>query len=103
MNAESNKMVDYAAIGEYYDQAHFIREFKNLVGVTPKERARVGSQAGEHVFLVVETDDCLRDYNRMKERGISFVSEPKHVPWGIEAVFEDLYGNQLDLLQPIRQ
>lgn len=36
MNAESNKMVDYAAIGEYYDQAHFIREFKNLVGVTPK-------------------------------------------------------------------
>ena len=70
---------------------------------TEIKRARVGSQAGEHVFLVVETDDCLRDYKRMKEKGVSFVSEPKHVSWGIEAVFEDLYGNQLDLLQPSRQ
>lgn len=67
---------------------------------TEKKRANIGSQAGEHVFLVVETEDCLRDYERMKANGVTFKSEPKHVPWGIEVVFEDLYGNQLDLLQP---
>lgn len=67
---------------------------------TDQKSARIGSQSGEHVFLVVETEDCLGNYKRMKENGVSFASEPKHMPWGIEVVFKDLYGNQLDLLQP---
>lgn len=36
MHNESNKIIDYAAVGEYYDQAHFSRVFKNIVGVTPQ-------------------------------------------------------------------
>lgn len=67
---------------------------------TDAKRARIGSQAGEHVFVVVETEDCLGDYARMKGLGVKFAGEPVHVPWGIEVVFEDLYGNKLDLLQP---
>lgn len=67
---------------------------------TEQKRQSIGSQAGEHVFLVVETDDCLRDYEQMKEKGVRFADEPKHMPWGIEVVFEDVYGNRLDLLQP---
>lgn len=67
---------------------------------TEEKRAIVGKQAGGHVFLVVETGDCPGDYARMKENGIFFEGEPKSVPWGIEVVFEDLYGNKLDLLQP---
>jgi catechol 2,3-dioxygenase-like lactoylglutathione lyase family enzyme len=59
----------------------------------------VGSQAANHVLLVVETDDCRRDYEAMKAKGVVFHGEPSEVPWGIEVVFEDLYGNQIDLLQ----
>ncbi|MBB6673715.1 VOC family protein [Cohnella nanjingensis] len=60
---------------------------------------RVGSQAANHVFLVVHTDDCRRDYEAMKSRGVHFFGEPRDVPWGVEVVFEDLYGNRLDLVQ----
>jgi len=66
---------------------------------TDEKNARVGSQAAQHVFLVIETDDCIRDYHRMKEKGVTFHGEPNDMPWGIEVVFEDLYGNRFDLLQ----
>ncbi|MCM3700112.1 VOC family protein [Paenibacillus macerans] len=66
---------------------------------TADKAARVGSQAAGHVFLTVQTDDCYRDYEKMKANGIKFFGEPKEVPWGIEVVFEDLYGNRLDLVQ----
>lgn len=66
---------------------------------TVEKAERVGSQAADHVFLVIETDDCLGDYKKMKSKGVKFYGEPKEVPWGIEVVFEDLYGNRFDLLQ----
>src|SRR5690606_40622848 len=37
---------------------------------TDQKRSRVGSQAGEHVFLVVETEDCEGHYERMKQNGV---------------------------------
>lgn len=35
----------------------------------------------------------------MTERNVKFVREPKEEPYGIVAVFADLYGNLWDLLQ----
>lgn len=66
---------------------------------TAEKEARLGTQAANHVFMVVHTDDCYRDYEKMKSNGVNFFGEPKEVPWGIEVVFEDLYGNRLDLVQ----
>ncbi|WP_245552928.1 VOC family protein [Brevibacillus massiliensis] len=66
---------------------------------TAEKLERVGSQAANHVLLVLQTDDCLRDYRMMKAKGVHFFGEPKTVPWGVEVVFEDLYGNRFDLLQ----
>ena len=60
----------------------------------------VGKQGGGFCLLVLETDDCYRDYRLFKARGVNFLSKPREVNWGIEVVFEDLYGNKLDLLQP---
>ncbi|MGB6152139.1 MAG: VOC family protein [Pricia sp.] len=60
----------------------------------------VGNQSGGRVFLFLFTDDFWRDYNRMLEKGISFVRPPKEQPYGKVAVFEDLYGNMWDLLEP---
>jgi len=65
-----------------------------------KQRAYIGNQAGGRVFLFLFTDDFWRDYNKMLERGIHFVRPPKEEKYGIVAVFEDLYGNLWDLLEP---
>ena len=59
----------------------------------------IGNQAGGRVFLFRETDDFDRDYALYKERGVSFIRDPKLAPYGQVAVFEDLYGNRWDLVQ----
>ena len=67
-----------------------------------EEASRIGNQTGGRVFLFLHTDDFWRDYNAMQEKGVKFVREPKEEPYGTVAVFEDLYGNKWDLLQPKR-
>jgi len=59
----------------------------------------VGNQAGGRVFLFLNTDDFWRDYTNMVSVGIAFVREPKSEPYGMVAVFRDLYGNLWDLLE----
>jgi catechol 2,3-dioxygenase-like lactoylglutathione lyase family enzyme len=65
-----------------------------------EESSRIGNQTGGRVFLFLHTDDFWRDYQAMLARGVKFVREPKEEDYGTVAVFEDLYGNQWDLLQP---
>jgi catechol 2,3-dioxygenase-like lactoylglutathione lyase family enzyme len=65
-----------------------------------QQQARVGSQTGGRVFLFLYTDNFWRDYERYKTSGVVFVREPKLEPYGRVAVFEDLYGNLWDLLEP---
>ena len=67
---------------------------------TPEQVSSIGNQTGGRVFLFLSTDDFWRDYNEMLAAGVSFVREPKNAPYGTVAVFEDLYGNQWDLLEP---
>lgn len=64
------------------------------------QRAAIGAQTGGRVFLFLYTDDLARDVARYKAAGIHFVREPREQPYGTVAVFEDLYGNLWDLLQP---
>ena len=65
----------------------------------PEQASRIGNQTGGRVFLFLNTDDFWRDYRQMTERNVKFIREPKEEPYGIVAVFEDLYGNLWDLLQ----
>lgn len=65
----------------------------------PEQGPFVGNQTGGRVFLFLNTDDFWRDYRSMQAKGIRFVREPKQADYGMVAVFEDLYGNQWDLLQ----
>ncbi|HEY0438250.1 MAG TPA: VOC family protein, partial [Phenylobacterium sp.] len=61
---------------------------------------RVGDQTGGRVMLFLETDDFERDHGRMRAAGVRFVEKPRQEPYGTVAVFEDLYGNRWDLIQP---
>lgn len=63
----------------------------------------IGHQTGGSVFLFLYTDDFWRDYHKMVERKINFVRPPAEYEYGTVAVFEDLYGNLWDLLQPKEQ
>ena len=67
---------------------------------TLEQASRIGNQTGGRVFLFLHTDDFWRDYRQMKARGIKFRETPRDEPYGTVAVFEDLYGNQWDLLEP---
>jgi catechol 2,3-dioxygenase-like lactoylglutathione lyase family enzyme len=60
----------------------------------------VGNQTGGRVFLFLFTDDFRRDYEKLKNREIKFVRPPQHFEYGTVAVFEDLYGNMWDLIEP---
>ncbi|MFR0354763.1 VOC family protein [Streptomyces sediminimaris] len=65
-----------------------------------EQRARVGDQTGGRVGFFLHTDDFARDHARMLAAGVTFLEEPRHEPYGSVAVFQDLYGNRWDLLQP---
>lgn len=65
-----------------------------------EERSRIGNQTGGRVFLFLETDDFLRDHAAMTLRGVIFQEKPRFEPYGAVAVFEDLYGNLWDLIEP---
>ncbi|HHB79940.1 MAG TPA: VOC family protein [Saprospiraceae bacterium] len=65
-----------------------------------KQMESVGNQTGGRVGFFLFTDDFWRDYNKMTERGVNFVRSPNKFDYGTVAVFEDLYGNLWDLIEP---
>ena len=68
--------------------------------IDDEQRSRIGNQTGGRVFLFLYTDDFWRDYNKMLADNIKFVRQPKKEDYGTVAVFEDLYGNLWDLVEP---
>ena len=69
---------------------------------SPQQHIRIGDQTGGRVFLFLHTDDFWRDYERYRAAGVTFVRPPAQESFGIVAVFQDLYGNLWDLVQPVR-
>jgi catechol 2,3-dioxygenase-like lactoylglutathione lyase family enzyme len=63
--------------------------------------ASIGNQTGGRVFLFLHTDDFWRDYNNLVAQNIKFIRPPKEEAYGTVAVFEDLYGNLWDLIEPL--
>ncbi|OQW44081.1 MAG: hypothetical protein A4S16_04495 [Proteobacteria bacterium SG_bin6] len=67
---------------------------------TLEQRRMIGRQAAGRVFLFLETDDFARDHAAFIAAGVRFLEPPRHEPYGTVAVFEDLYGNRWDLIEP---
>jgi catechol 2,3-dioxygenase-like lactoylglutathione lyase family enzyme len=110
------------AIHFYTQKLHFdliedakLSETKRWVLVAPKgstcalllakaaneeQASRVGNQTGGRVFLFLHTDDFERDYQNLLDQQIKIVRQPSKEPYGTVAVFEDLYGNLWDLIEP---
>jgi catechol 2,3-dioxygenase-like lactoylglutathione lyase family enzyme len=68
--------------------------------VGSEQISRIGNQTGGRVFLFLYTDNFRRDYEFLKMKGVKFVREPSEESYGTVAVFADLYGNLIDLIEP---
>ncbi|MFN0173906.1 MAG: VOC family protein [Saprospiraceae bacterium] len=66
-----------------------------------EQRSHVGNQTGGRVFLFLHTDDFWRDYHKLLENEVVIVREPSVEVYGTVAVFQDLYGNLWDLIEPV--
>jgi len=66
---------------------------------TDEDRALVGKQGGSQPLFGIVTDNCLREYRRMKDAGVQFHGEPKVQPYGTGVTLEDLYGNKIYMNQ----
>jgi catechol 2,3-dioxygenase-like lactoylglutathione lyase family enzyme len=112
------------AIAFYVKKLHFVltedtvlSPTKRWVIVTPKgsecsillakaanegQKNRIGNQTGGRVFLFLQTDNFNRDYQNLIDQKITVVREPIIENYGTVAVFQDLYGNLWDLVEPIK-
>jgi catechol 2,3-dioxygenase-like lactoylglutathione lyase family enzyme len=67
------------------------------------EPARVFRQAARAIgrpMISLRTDDCRRDAEQLKAKGVVFVSEPARRDYGgMDAVFDDTCGNLINVHQ----
>ena len=71
-------------------------------GANEEQKSRIGNQTGGRVFLFLHTDNFKRDYQNLIDNNIRIVREPIIENYGTVAVFEDLYGNLWDLIEPTK-
>jgi catechol 2,3-dioxygenase-like lactoylglutathione lyase family enzyme len=65
-----------------------------------QQEASIGNQTGGRVGFFLQTDNFDRDFAEWTARGVKFHEQPRREVYGTVAVFEDLYGNTWDLIQP---
>ena len=56
-------------------------------------------QVGKNPTWSYGVDDCLKTYEELLEKGVKFSNPPTEQFYGTEAVFEDLYGNSISMVE----
>jgi catechol 2,3-dioxygenase-like lactoylglutathione lyase family enzyme len=62
--------------------------------------AALGKAAGGRVAYFLHTQDFDKSYEHMQAKGVKFQESPRNESYGKVCVFEDLYGNLWDLIEP---
>ena len=65
-----------------------------------EQRRALGNQTGGRVAFFLRVDDFAAAFERMREGGVEFLTEPREEPYGSVAIFRDIAGNRWDLLGP---
>jgi catechol 2,3-dioxygenase-like lactoylglutathione lyase family enzyme len=65
------------------------------------QKNSVGNQTGGRVFLFLYTDDFNSYFDHLKRHNVSIIRPPSKETYGTVAVFADLYGNLIDLIETI--
>jgi catechol 2,3-dioxygenase-like lactoylglutathione lyase family enzyme len=64
-----------------------------------KQNVSVGNQAGGRVLFFFYCDNFEDDYKDLLSKGVQFLEGPRNEKYGKVAVFRDLYGNRIDLIE----
>jgi len=70
------------------------------LAISDAKKKLVGSQVGEHILGVLNTDNLAEHYKTFQDAGVKFRGEPTEEAWGTGAIFQDLYGNSWYLCEP---
>ena len=62
----------------------------------------IGRAAAGRVAFFLHTDDFAASQAALAAHGVRFCEAPRREAYGTVAVFEDLYGNRWDLIEPKR-
>ena len=62
-------------------------------------RQQLAAYLGQGPTWVFDTADVKAAYETLKARGVEFEQPPMLLPFGVEALFKDPYGNTFALLQ----
>ena len=65
------------------------------LATTPEQLAGVGRQG----IFILTSSDIRADYAALKAAGVKIQTDVNVNPWGSDFVFEDLYGNDFDVVQ----
>jgi predicted enzyme related to lactoylglutathione lyase len=57
-------------------------------------------QKGGMGALGLTVDDCRKTHEQLSAKGVTFLQEPSHRPYGVEAVMRDNSGDWLVLVEP---
>ena len=66
------------------------------LATTPEQLAGVGRQG---IFVLASTD-VQADFAALKAKGVAIQAGLNVNPWGSDFIFEDLYGNDFNVVQP---
>jgi catechol 2,3-dioxygenase-like lactoylglutathione lyase family enzyme len=94
--SEDNRMGDYRWLLLCAPQSRDVSINLELAR-TPDQRALVGKQGGVKPVFALATDNCDRDFQALKARGVTFDGEPQRMPYGTGVTLNDLYGNKIYL------
>ncbi len=73
-------------------------EITFVEAVSAHQKSKVGKQGSRHSFMVLESSSWEAEINRLRELGIQIEIEIKDNFLNSEAVFQDLYGNNICLI-----
>lgn len=56
---------------------------------------------GKYPGFIIKTDNCRKDYESLKAKGVEFTGPVEEMPWGISAMMVDKYGYTHNLVEDL--
>ena len=63
------------------------------------EAKQMLKQVGNGTTWVFKVDNCQKTCDQLRKKGVEILQEPETFPYGVEAIFADLYGNRFVLME----
>jgi catechol 2,3-dioxygenase-like lactoylglutathione lyase family enzyme len=72
-------------------------EFVLYLATNTEQLKLVGRQCGDTTLLILPVENCIEVFNKLNGIGVVFIGEPIELPYGVQASFNDPFGNKICL------